>query len=114
MCPLVPIRLSGETIAELHKLAGRPDAAGALAGAGVGGLGSRVLRVLEVIAALINPAGAKADALIQVPDFGCSLTFCMTVQCLKICRDLNVTAHANLSSRRVHTCPLACLRRPSM
>ncbi len=42
------------------------SAPGALPGLSVGALGDGVLRVVEVICALINPAGAKAEPLIQV------------------------------------------------
>ena len=49
-------------------MAGRQatSAPGPLPGLSVGALGDGVLRVVEVICALINPAGAKAEPLIQV------------------------------------------------
>ena len=61
------IRLAVETVTELNRMAGRQAAAPmSLPGLSVGHLGDIVLRVIEVICALINPAAAKADPLIQV------------------------------------------------
>ena len=70
VCALRRRRLAGETAAELQRMAGRQAAAPmSLPGLSVGALGDNVLRVIEVVTALINPAAAKADPLIQVRSY---------------------------------------------